>query len=140
MLLVLDLVTSDAKCYYTIYIFRLMMSSPLYGSSFFSRTTSGRSNQSYQTWSASLTPLSQTFYPYQAKSFSYEMGAKPPNAPMMAWNSTPSIKQPNGLPPLRQSPKVHKKDVFPHRSIPKDPARSPPTKWLVFVVFHYFIL
>ena len=106
-----------------------MMSSPLYGSTFFSRTTSGRSNQSFQTWSASLTPLSQTFYPYQPKNFPYDMGSKPPNIPMMAWNSTPPVKHSNGLPPIKMSPKVHKQDAFPNRSVPRDPARSPPTKW-----------
>ena len=111
------------------------MSSPFYSSTFLSRTTSGRSNQSFHSWGGSLTPFSQNFYPYSQKPkpnefYRYEPGEKPPNAPMVAWNSKPPIvRNPNGLPPLKKSPHPSKKDVFPKQSTSQELAEAPPSKW-----------
>ena len=59
----------------------------------------------------------------------YEMGTKPPNAPVMAWNSTPPMIQPNGLPPIRGSSKNAKKQLIPPHLIPRDHAGQPQAKW-----------
>nr|CAB3263127.1 uncharacterized protein LOC101243494 [Phallusia mammillata] len=98
-----------------------MMSSPAYGSSFLSRTNSGHSNLSFQTYSSSITPLSQqqpfqfsphkvakksdsNFPPYAAR------GYQPGPAPMLAWNPSPHPAPVlNGdLPPLRDSPNAQR--------------------------------
>nr|XP_018667191.1 kinesin-like protein KIF12 [Ciona intestinalis] len=104
---------------------RLMLSSPMYGSSFVSRTNSGHSLQSLRTFSSSLTPLSQKSFPYNTNphnvmnnnTYHYHNDHRPPNQqePFVAWNQSPQpaqhvpkIMANEHLPPLRGSPHTNR--------------------------------
>ncbi|XP_076803664.1 kinesin-like protein KIF12 isoform X2 [Clavelina lepadiformis] len=98
---------------------RLMMSSPLYTSSFLSRTNSGRSNQSFQSFPSSMSPMSLTSF-----SLAHGYGPTIPShvaarkaatyGPVVAWNSTPVEGHPHNavLPPLRGSPEAKKAPII----------------------------
>jgi len=74
------------------FCFRLMLSSPLFGSPFFTRTNSGRSNISLQTFNSPFIPQQQPLVkPVTQSNVMHQ--------PIVAWGSSPANRE---LPPVKR--------------------------------------